>query len=101
MTTVAALGYADIPPLAFLRALDLLSTPAWLAFNIKEDFLHASDQSGFSRLIRQLIQEDYILPQCYRRYRHRLSIAGGPIYYIAMIAKKCKPVATELFAEYS
>ncbi len=101
MTTVAALGYADIPPLAFLKALGLVSTPAWLAFNIKEDFLHASDQSGFSRLIRQLIQEDYILPQCYRRYRHRLSIAGGPIYYIAMIAKKCKPVAAELFAEYS
>jgi len=101
MTTVAALGYADIPPLAFLKALDLVSTPAWLAFNIKEDFLHESEQSGFSRLIRQLIQEDYILPQCYRRYRHRLSITGDPLYYIAIIAKKCKPVATRLFAEYS
>lgn len=101
LTTVAALGYADIPPLAFLKALALVTTPAWLAFNIKEDFLHGNDQSGFSRLIRRLIQEGYILPQCYRRYRHRMSIAGGPIYYIAMIAQKRKPVASTQFAEYS
>lgn len=101
MTTVAALGYGDIPPLAFLQALDLISTPAWLAFNIKEDFLHERDQSGFSRLIRQLIQEDHILPLCYRRYRHRLSIAGDPLFYVAMIAKKTKPVPSELFEEYS
>lgn len=101
MTTVAALGYGDIPPLAFLKALDLISTPAWLAFNIKEDFLHERDQSGFSRLIRQLIQQDYIQPQCYRRYRHRLSVAGEPLFYIAMIAKKRKPVTAEIFTKYS
>jgi len=101
LITVAALGYGDIPPLAFLKALDLISTPAWLAFNIKEDFLHESDQSGFSQLIRQLIQQDYIQPQCYRRYRHRLSISGEPLYYIAMIAKKHKPVTSELFTKYS
>ncbi len=101
MTTVAALGYADIPPLAFLKALDIVSTPAWLGFNIKEDFLHESDQSGFSQLIRRLIQEDYILPQCYRRYRHRMSIAGEPIHYIAVIAKKCKPLVAKLFTEHS
>lgn len=100
MTTVAALGYGDIPPLAFLQALDLISTPAWLAFNIKEDFYYESDQSGFSQLIRQLIQQNHIQPQCYRRYRHRVSISGEPLYYIAMIAKKCKPVTTGLISEY-
>jgi len=101
LTTVAALGYGDIPPLAFLKALDLISTPAWVVFNIKEDFLHESDQSGFSRLIRKLIQQDYIQPQCYRRYRHRMSTAGEPLFYIAMITKKCKPIAPALFAEYA
>lgn len=101
MTTVAALGYGDIPPFPFLKALDLVSTPAWLAFNIKEEFLHESDQSGFSRLIRQLIQQDYIQPQCYRRYRHRLSITGEPLFYIAMIAKKLKPVPAKLFSDYA
>jgi SAM-dependent methyltransferase len=101
MTTVAALGYGDIPPAAFLKALDMIDTPAWLAFNIKEDFLHESDQSGFSRLIRRMIQQDYIQPQCYRRYRHRLSVTGEPLYYIAMIATKCKPVASTLFTEFA
>jgi Methyltransferase domain len=92
LTTVAALGYGDIPPSAFLKALDLISTPGWAAFNIKEDFLHANDHSGFSHLIRQLIQQEHIQPHCYRRYRHRVSIAGEPLFYIAMIVKKCKPV---------
>jgi SAM-dependent methyltransferase len=101
MTTVAALGYGDIPPLAFLQALDIISTPAWLAFNIKEDFLHERDQSGFSRLVRQLVEQDYILPLCYRRYRHRVSVSGDPLYYIAMIAKKCKPIPSQLFSEYA
>jgi SAM-dependent methyltransferase len=96
VTTVSALGYGDIPPLAFLQALDLVSTPAWLAFNIKEDFFHERDQSGFSQLIHQLIREDYIQPQCYRRYRHRVSISGEPLYYLAMIAKKCKTVTESL-----
>lgn len=100
LTTVAALGYGDIPPTAFLKALDLVSTPAWLAFNIKEDFLHERDQSGFSHLIRQLIQQDYIQPLCYRRYQHRLSVTGEPLFYIAMIAKKCKPVEAKLFADW-
>jgi hypothetical protein len=101
LTTVAALGYGDIPPLAFLKALDLVSTPAWLAFNIKEDFLYERDQSGFSRLVRRLIQQDYIQPQCYRRYQHRLSITGKPLCYIAMIAKKRRPVTTDLLNEYA
>ncbi len=101
LTTVAALGFGDIPPLAFLQAMDLISTPGWLAFNIKEDFLHDRDHSGFSKLIRQLIQQDYVQPLCYRRYRHRLSMAGEPLYYIAMIAKKTKPVTSKLFNEYS
>ena len=99
LTTVAALGYGDIPPMAFLKALDLINTPGWAAFNIKEDFLLESDQSGFSRLIRRLIQQDYIQPQCYRRYRHRISIAGEPLYYIAMIAKKRKPLDSTLYAD--
>jgi len=101
LTTVAALGYGDIPPAAFLKALELIATPAWLAFNIKEDFLREQDGSGFSRLIQRLINEGYIQPQCYRRYRHRLSIAGEPLYYVAMIAKKLQAVPASLLAAQS
>ena len=40
LTTVAALGFGDIPPEAFATAFNLVEpTAAWVAFNIKERFL--------------------------------------------------------------
>jgi predicted TPR repeat methyltransferase len=88
MSTVAALGFGDIPARAFIKSLDVLETPAWLAFNIKEDFLEERDTSGFSRLVRQLMREGVLRVEAYQRYRHRLSLAGEPLYYVAMVARK-------------
>lgn len=88
IASVAALGFGDIPPAAFMKALDLLETRGWVAFNIKEDFLQESDTSGFCRLVRQLTRRKIIQPHAYRRYRHRLSISGRPLYYVAMVARK-------------
>lgn len=99
LTTVAALGFGDIPPIAFLRALDFIETPGWIAINIKEDFLHEDDTSGFCRLIRQMNREKLMQIQCYRRYRHRISIIGKPLYYVAMIAKKLKAVPNTLLTK--
>ena len=98
LTTVAALGFGDIPPLAFAKALDLIATPGWLAFNLKEDFLREQDSSGFSQLIRKLNKEQFIKTYCYRRYKHRISIAGEPLYYVAVIAKKVKDLDESIFA---
>ncbi|HYW78705.1 MAG TPA: methyltransferase domain-containing protein, partial [Thermoguttaceae bacterium] len=88
LTTVAALGFGDIPPLAFAKALDLIQTPGWLAFNLKESFLREEDASGFSRLVRRLNREGYIQTLCYRRYQHRVSITGEPLFYVAVVARK-------------
>jgi SAM-dependent methyltransferase len=96
LTTVAALGYGDIPPLAFAKALDLIATPGWLAFNLKESFLREQDETGFSSLIRKLNRDGYIQTLCYRRYKHRLSIAGEPLYYVAVVARKLKDLDNEL-----
>lgn len=96
LTTVAALGFGDIPPLAFAKALDLIATPGWLAFNLKEDFLREHDASGFSRLIRRLNREGYIQTLCYRRYQHRISITGEPLYYVAVIARKLEDLGSDL-----
>jgi len=98
LTTVAALGFGDIPPLAFARALDLIETPGWLAFNLKEDFLREEDSTGFSQLIRKLNKQQYIQTCCYRRYQHRISMAGEPLYYVAVIAKKVKELDKSIFA---
>ncbi|HUT58206.1 MAG TPA: class I SAM-dependent methyltransferase [Phycisphaerae bacterium] len=88
LTVVAALGFGDIPPKAFVKALDLISTPGWVAFNIKEQFLNEQDDSGFCELVRQLSRDRVIQMQAYRRYQHRVSIAGKPLYYVAAVAKK-------------
>lgn len=96
LTTVAALGFGDIPPLAFAKALDLIATPGWLAYNLKESFLCEQDESGFSRLIRRLNREGYIQTLCYRRYQHRISVSGEPLYYLAVVARKLKDLDNEL-----
>ena len=97
LTTVAALGFGDIPPLAFTKALDLIATPGWIAATIKEDFLHEEDTSGFSRLVRAMSRERVIQIQSYRRFQHRVSIAGEPLYYVAMVARKLTEIPDWLF----
>lgn len=92
LTTVATLGFGDIPPKAFATALSLISTPGWVAFNIKEDFLRDRDDSGFARLVRELTRLGVLRIEAYRRYQHRLAIDGRPLYYVAMIASKQKKV---------
>lgn len=88
LVSVAALGYGDIPPLAFFEALNLLNPESWVAFNIKETFLDHTDQSGFSRLIRELIFSEYLDIHHLERYWHRYSIEGSPLYYFALVARK-------------
>lgn len=88
LTTVAALGFGDIPPKAFIEAFNIIQSEGWVAFNIKETFLNESDVSGFSRLIRELIFSKFLDIYHLERYRHRLSIEGEPLFYYAIAAKK-------------
>lgn len=93
LTTVAALGYGDIPTDAFVEAYNLIDTPGWLAFNIKQDFLDdMDDDTGFAGLIRGLMHKRFIEVHAYRRYCHRLSIHGEPLFYVAMVARKFKAI---------
>jgi predicted TPR repeat methyltransferase len=92
LVCVAALGFGDIPTEAFVNALNAISTPGWMAFNIKESFLSGDDASGFSRLIRALSDERIIRIEAYRRYMHRLSISGKRLFYVAMTARKLREV---------
>jgi predicted TPR repeat methyltransferase len=96
LSTVAALGFSDVPPAAFAAALSMIETPGLLAFNIKEDFLREEDSTGFTKLIRRLSREEILQIQAYRRYRHRLSMTGRPLYYVAMVARKLEEVPPRL-----
>jgi predicted TPR repeat methyltransferase len=88
LTTVAALGFGDIPPEAFAEAFNLVRKGGWVAFNIKDTFLADSDSSGFSDLIGRLLDENRLNLVSSRRYRHRISVAGDPLYYTAFVARK-------------
>jgi hypothetical protein len=88
MTSVAALGFGDIPPEVFSAAFDRVQDGGWVAFTIKEDFLDGGDDSGFAGLISGLLERGAIEERGRRRYRHRLDVAGDPIHYVAIVGIK-------------
>ena len=88
MVTVAALGFGDIPVKAFLEAFNILKSEGWVAFNIKDSFFDTSDDSGFSKMIRELTFSKHLDVYYIERYRHRLSIDGQALYYFAIAGRK-------------
>lgn len=99
LTCVAALGFGDIPPRAFVNAFNLIKTPGLLAFNIKEAFLDERYTHGFALLIRRAVQEKLIRVEMLRRYQHRLSLRGEPLYYVAMVATKLHEIPASFVVE--
>ncbi|HEX8744141.1 MAG TPA: methyltransferase domain-containing protein [Thermoleophilaceae bacterium] len=88
LVTVAALGFGDIPPNAFAAAHNLIDDGGLIVFNIKEDFIADGDGSGFSRLISDAFESGALAVRAQRRYQHRLSVAGQPLHYVAIVAEK-------------
>lgn len=88
LACVAALGFGDVPTEVFMAGFDLLAPGGWLAFNIKQDFLARGDDTGFNRLIRELVHSGAIDIRARRPYRHRLSTSGEPLTYVAMAGRK-------------
>jgi hypothetical protein len=74
----------------------LISTPGWVAFNIKEDFLKEADSTGFSDLIKQMIASDVFKVCSQKRYRHRVSLSGESLYYVAVVGEKTNDICGEL-----
>jgi predicted TPR repeat methyltransferase len=87
-TCVAALGFGDIPPQVFCEALRRVNTPSLVAYNIKETFLGEEDPSGFSDLVEGLDDQGSLVTLAKERYQHRLSWAGEPLHYYAVLAEK-------------
>ena len=88
MTSVAALGFGDVPPEVFLAAFDLVDDGGWVAFTIKEDFLEGR---GPLRLLRP------DRPDALRRAARGARAAPlpapprrarPPLHYVAMVGVK-------------
>jgi len=95
MVTVAALGFGDIPTKAFVNAFNVIGKEGWVAFNIKDTFLDLTDETGFSKLVRELIFSKYLDVYHIERYRHRLSIDGQPLHYYAVVGIKNADISPE------
>ena len=86
MACVAALGFGDIPPLAFAEAFNLVGAPGWLAFNIRDRFL--DEERGFGGLIGRMLREGIVDERARKRYTHRMSVSGEALEYVAIVAEK-------------
>ncbi|MDM8551380.1 methyltransferase, partial [Desulfobacterales bacterium HSG2] len=92
LVTVAALGYDDIPTMAFMNAFNLLQDDAWVAFNIKEKFLSETDNTGYGDMIGKIMDDNLVIRQ-ERKYCHRLSVAGEELCYHAIVGKKVNDIS--------
>ena len=90
MTSVAALGFGDIPPDAFAEAYNLIAVDGLVSFSLKEDMVSGGDSSGFSLLIKEGIADGALDVKREHRYRHRLDAKGDPLYYVAVVAEKVR-----------
>lgn len=101
LTCVAALGFGDIPPKAFFGAVKKIRPDGWLAFNIKEGFLDESDQTGFSKLIRNLIFSKYLRVHHLELYPHRLSMEGTQLFYYALVGRLTNPIPDDFLEAHA
>ncbi len=99
LTSVAALGFGDIPPKAFFQALHFVAEGGWVAFNIKETFLEITDDSGFSKFVRELIFSKYLDVFHIEKYQHRLSVEGTPLFYFAVVLQKTAEIPEDFLTE--
>ncbi|TVQ81086.1 MAG: class I SAM-dependent methyltransferase [Phycisphaeraceae bacterium] len=99
MTTVAALGFGDIPADAFATAFNLVEENGWIAFNVKDSFLSGERSGGFDRLIDAMADEGVLEMHAYLRYLHRMSATGDRIYYVALIGRKKRSISAEMIAK--
>jgi hypothetical protein len=89
LVTVAALGFGDIPTRAFVNAFNMVADKSWVVFNIKDRFLSDDDDTGYNEMLQDMIGESLHIYQKHH-YCHRLSMAGEPLHYYAVIGRKEK-----------
>ncbi|MDY6935819.1 MAG: methyltransferase domain-containing protein [Spirochaetota bacterium] len=94
LISVAALGFGDISPIAFLNAYNLIEDDGIVVFNIKNKFLSDDDESGYKDIIDS-INDEYISIHHKEEYCHRLSLDGRELYYTAIVCSKIKNVDFE------
>lgn len=97
-TVVAALSFDEVPPRAFAQAWNVVEDGAWIAFNVKQEVL-AEDFEGIGALVNRMADEGVLDRRARIHYRHRLSVQGDPLYYIALVGRKTADLPLDWIAE--
>jgi hypothetical protein len=89
LTSVAALGFGDLPPAAFSQAFEYIDDGGLITIAIKERFVQPrDDESGYSRLLRSLHDQGRLEILVEHGYRHRMSVGGAALNYVAYVGEK-------------
>ncbi|KAL1856333.1 hypothetical protein Daus18300_010818 [Diaporthe australafricana] len=99
LTSVSSLAFGDGSVRAFKAVVSLVEEGGLLVFNLKESFFDPVDsESGgegagvsgneFSGLIKDAVDKEVLSIVARRRYCHRYSVTGEPLYYVAVVAVK-------------
>lgn len=88
LSCVAALGFGDIPPEAFINAFNLIAQEGWIAFNIKSAFLSSEARTGFAALIGRMVDDGLMNLEAHEQYPHRRSTSGESLTYTALVGRK-------------
>lgn len=99
LTSVSSLTFGDGSVRAFKAAVSLVEEGGLLMFNLREDLFDlvdsvngveatATDGNGFSGLIHSAIDQGCLSIVAKRRYCHRYSVTGAPLYYVAVVTVK-------------
>ncbi len=97
-TVVAALSFDEVPPQAFAQAWNLVATGGWIAFNIKQEVL-SEDSAGIGALVSRIVDEGALDRRARIHYRHRLSVRGDPLYYVALVGRKTADLPSDWIAD--
>ncbi|HEY2770713.1 MAG TPA: methyltransferase domain-containing protein [Solirubrobacteraceae bacterium] len=92
LVCVAALGFDDVPAMAFAEAFNLVASSGWLAFNVRGRFLDDDDPAGFGALLERMLAGGVVEQRARTCYTHRISVSGDPLDYVAIVATKQRDV---------
>jgi len=88
MTMVAAMGVKEILKGVLVNAIDVLDTPAWVAFTVRVDLLDPEHPGRLSEVLSVLERDGVLQPYVYWRYLHRYLVNGDSVDYALIVAKK-------------
>lgn len=87
LTAAGALGGGHMSAIALGNALDSLAEPGFAIMTIGENRLDATSEDGFGAFLSERVAAGRLDEVSRERFRHRLSMAGEPVYYLVIVLK--------------